>query len=351
MVFTLIALLVSLFLAYVIGMKISRPLSELAGFAKNLATRDFHPEPHPAVEKLSNRGDEVGKLAAAFSFMQKMLQDYLRRLQETTAAKERIESELRIGREIQMGLLPRKLTGTSGLKNFAIHGFLEPAREVGGDFYDYFYIDYGHLCLVIGDVCGKGVPASLFMAVCKTLVRLTTTLIRALTAEGASPDEVLRRVNSELARENEQCMFVTIFLAHVELETGKVEYSNAGHHPPFWVSADGSLRTLDRLRALPVGVKPSVPYAKGFLRLLPGDVLFMYTDGITEAENSQGSFFSEDRLKECLTACCGESLEECANRVVQKVANFRASSPQSDDITLLVFKYLRTRELPVSLTA
>jgi sigma-B regulation protein RsbU (phosphoserine phosphatase) len=348
-VFTFIALLVGLVLAYVISMKISRPLSELAGFAKDLATRDFSPEPYSAVEKLSSRGDEVGRLAAAFSFMQKRLKDYLHRLQETTAAKERIESELRIGREIQMGLLPRKLTQTSGLKNFAIHGFLEPAREVGGDFYDYFYIDDGHLCLVVGDVCGKGVPASLFMAVCKTLVRLTTTLIRALTAQGASPDEVLRKVNSELARENDQCMFVTIFLAHVELETGKVEYSNAGHNPPFLVSADRSLRPLDNLRALPAGVKTDVQYAKRFLRLLPGDMLFMYTDGITEAENSQGNLFSEDRLKECLTARCSESLEEYANRVLQKVANFRGSSPQGDDITLLVFKYLGTlRESPVS---
>jgi sigma-B regulation protein RsbU (phosphoserine phosphatase) len=340
---TSIVFLFAIACTYVLVNRVSKPLNQLTAYARHVVERDFT-NSNSIASSIDEIGrsirDEVGRLAATFAYMIRALQEYIDKLTETTAARERIESELRVAHDIQMSMLPKIVPSFRERPEFDIYATMTPAREVGGDFYDFFFIDDKHFCLAIGDVSGKGVPASLFMAVSKSLIRLTTALIRALTAQGSSPDEVLRRVNTELERENEQCMFVTIFLAIVELESGQVEYSNAGHNPPFLISADGGLRALDDLRAPPVGVKADAPYGRSPLRLLPGDVLFMYTDGITEAENPEGSFFSENRLKECLTRNEGKSLEERAHRIVQEVANFRASSPQSDDMTLLVFRYL-----------
>lgn len=338
---TTIVFLLALALSWLLVSRMAKPLNRLAAYTQQLAERDFSNSEAvaSALDLLAaSCRDEVGRLARIFASMIRALQDYIGKLTETTAARERIESELRVAHDIQMGMLPKVLAERP---EFDIYATVQPAREVGGDFYDFFFVDENHICLAVGDVSGKGVPASLFMAVSKTLVRLTTTLIRAFTAEGTPPDEVLRRVNAELVRENDQCMFVTIFLSILQLDTGEAQYANAGHNPPFLMSTDGTVRALDELRAPPVGVKANASYGKRVLRLLPGDMLFLYTDGITEAENSAGMFFSEDRLRQCLASDDRRSSRLCAQRVLDEVATFRDRCPQNDDMTLLVFQYRR----------
>src|SRR5262245_4265841 len=195
MLFTAVALMIGLGLDYIIAAKVSRPLSQLAGHAKNLPSQEFRSAVDPAVERLSSRGDEVGRLAEAFLFMQKMLQEYLDNLKKTTAAKERIESELNIAHEIQMSMVPKIFPPFPDRSEFDIFSTLVPAREVGGDLYDFFFIDEDHLCFAIGDVSGKGVPASLFMAV-------TKTLFKATAANGGAPGEILARLLAEICRYN-----------------------------------------------------------------------------------------------------------------------------------------------------
>jgi len=270
--------------------------------------------------------------------MQKTLEEYIRNLKETTSAKERMESELRIAREIQMSMLPKRLTVAAHRRNFDIHGYLEPARVVGGDFYDYFYVDETHLCLTIGDVCDKGVPASLFMAVSKTLIHSAVTITRDYAAQDALPNEILDRVNVELQRENEKCMFATVFLGLVNLENGEMQYSNAGHTFPILLNANGA-RMLDDLSAPPLGIRANQKYKCSSIGLTGGNTLFLYTDGIPEAYNPEGIQFTSDRLKGTLLANQSESVERLAGCVLRDLNDFTGNCPPGDDIALLIFRY------------
>jgi sigma-B regulation protein RsbU (phosphoserine phosphatase) len=336
LIFAVPFLLIGLLIASYLASRISRPVTALTVYARNMVSQEFQPQ--PLIEELSRRGDETGKLASAFSFMQKKLQDYIRDLKETTAAKERTDSELRIAREIQMSMLPKNLDITTHRRNFSIYGHLEPARDVGGDFYDYFYVDETHLCLVIGDVCDKGVPASLFMAVSKTLIHSTVTIIRNYVVEGVPANEILKRANTELQRENEKCMFATVFLVLVNLENGEMQYSNAGHNFPFLVQ-ETEIRRLDDLRASPLGIRANQEYPCNTISLRDNNTLFLYTDGIPEAVNAEGKQFTLDRFKKILLAHQAESVEKLADHVLRDLNEFKGNNPQSDDIALLVFRY------------
>jgi sigma-B regulation protein RsbU (phosphoserine phosphatase) len=336
-VFMLVATLVSLALAYIIAAKVTRPLSQLAGYAKSLPSRDFRPEPDSAVQALSNRGDEVGRLAEAFLFMQKMLQSYLGHLKETTAAKERIESELKIAHDIQMSMVPKTFPPFPHRKEFDIYATLVPAREVGGDFYDFFFIDDRRLCFAVGDVSGKGVPASLFMALTKTMFRATGG------RQNATAELILSRLNGEICRDNDSCMFVTVFCAVLDVRTGQLEYSNAGHNLPYLLS-DGVVTALSNPGGMALGVTDSTKFYAGHIMLKPGDRLVLYTDGVTEAMDKHDELFSEGRLETTLHGVNGLSSKEVIERVVEEVQRFSTGAPQSDDITLLVLSYLGPKE-------
>ena len=336
-VFMLVATMVSLALAYIIAAKVTRPLSQLAGYAKSLPSQDFQPEPDTAVQALSNRSDEVGRLAEAFLFMQKMLQSYLGHLKETTAAKERIESELKIAHDIQMSMVPKTFPPFPDRKDFDIYATLIPAREVGGDFYDFFFIDDHRLCFAIGDVSGKGVPASLFMALTKTMFRATGA------RQNVTAELILSRLNGEICRDNDSCMFVTVFCGILDARTGQVEYSNAGHNLPY-VLSNRVVTALPKTGGMALGVTESVDYRAGRLRLKPGDKLVLYTDGVTEAMDKEEQLFSEERLEETLQTVDGETSQAVIERVVKEVQRFSAGAPQSDDITMLVLRYIGPNE-------
>ncbi len=210
-----------------IARRITRPLSRLSAAALEIANGNLD-----LLLPKTRYLDEVGQLTNSFRTMKTSLKEYIENLTSTTAAKERIESELRIAREIQMGILPKLFPAFPERKEFEIFASIEPAKEVGGDLYDFFFVDDTHFCFLLGDVSGKGVPAAFFMAV-------TKTLLKVVSERGLDPGQVLSKVNGDLAAENESCMFVTLFLAVIDIETGDVRYANAGHNPPIFMPCGG----------------------------------------------------------------------------------------------------------------
>ncbi|MRR54732.1 MAG: HAMP domain-containing protein [Deltaproteobacteria bacterium] len=315
-----------------IARSITTPLQALAGATAAIARGDFEVE-LPAVRS----NDEVGTLTTAFQVMKSSLKEYISRLTETTAAKERIESELNIAHDIQMGLLPKTFPPFPGRHEFDLFALMEPAKEVGGDFYDFFLVDDRHLCFVIADVSGKGVPAALFMA-------MSMTLIKATARQGFPPDEILARVNNELSRDNDTCMFVTTFCGVLDTETGELVYANGGHNLPLQVKSGNRVSWLPKSGGLMVGAMEGISYRRERLLLEPGDRLFLYTDGVTEAMNVEEEIFSDQRLERCLSAVQGSGIRESVDGIMAYIRSFSGAAPQSDDITLMMIQYNATRD-------
>jgi sigma-B regulation protein RsbU (phosphoserine phosphatase) len=209
---------------------------------------------------------------------------------------------------------------------------MEPPREVGGDFYDFFLVDDSRLCFVIADVSGKRVPAALFMA-------MSMTLIKATARQGIPPDEILCRVNNELSRDNDSCMFVTTFCGILDTDTGELVYANGGHNPPLHVKCAGGAAWLPKTGGLMVGAMEGIAYGRERLLQEPGDGLFLYTGGVTEAMNSRDNAFLDERLERCLSALQGSGIREIVNRITADVRRFTEEARQSDDITMMMVRY------------
>jgi phosphoserine phosphatase RsbU/P len=333
---SLIALVfvISIVITFFLVRRISQPLKQLAGYARDLPEHDFSAsETSAAIKGLPVKyRDEVGNLAEALLFMEEALRQYIIDLRETTAAKERIESELKIASDIQMSILPRTFPAFPERPEFDIYATIRPAREVGGDFYDFFFLDDNHLLFVIGDVSGKGVPASLFMAI-------TRTLIKASASSDTLPDEILQKVNDRLAEDNEACVFVTVFCGILNIASGEVIYANGGHNPPVIIRSGESADFISMPKGMALGVVEGNPYPLAKLLLQPGDVLFTYTDGVTEAMDPQYELFSEKRLRDDLFAARHDSLEEISQGLMKQITAFADGAQQSDDITILALKY------------
>jgi len=277
-------------------------------------------------------GDEIEDLANAFNNMTRDLKVYIKRLTETTAEKERIEEELRIAHDIQMSIVPKIFPPFPERPEFDIHAILEPAKEVGGDFYDFFFVDEDRLCFVIGDVSGKGVPASLFMAV-------TITLIKKVAKDACDPAEVMRKVNEEIAKDNDTPMFVTVFCGFLDIKTGKVTYCNAGHNKPLVAVQKKEPEFLHGAGGMVIGIIREAEYRSGSLELSKGDTLYMYTDGVTEAFNSKREQFSDERLKQNVSFNSADTSEKLVVDILKKVRSFAHKMPQSDDITIMALRY------------
>ena len=233
-----------------------------------------------------------------------------------------------------MSMVPKTFPPFPNRPEFDLYATLVPAREVGGDFYDFFFIDDNHLCFVIGDVSGKGIPAALFMAVTRTLFRTTASKV-------SRPDKILSLLNLEMCRDNDTCMFVTVFCAVLDIRTGEVEYSNGGHNLPYFVS-HAETRPLKNTGGMALGFTQDVTYRSEKIMLRAGDGLFLYTDGVTEAMDEGENQFSEPRLAEFLHQANGSSATEIIHSAVDQVRRHSAGAPQSDDITALALKYLLT---------
>ena len=241
-----------------------------------------------------------------------------------------LQQELQIASQVQLSILPRRLPDD---RRLALHCHITPAREVGGDFYDYFQLDDRHWGFVMADVSGKGVPAALFMAI-------TRTLLKSSAMFELSPVACMRRLNDLLAAENEQMLFVTVFYAVLDLQTGQVRYVNAGHNPPYVLRADGALEPVPRVAGVAVAVHEGFPYREGLLALAPGDGLYLYTDGITEAFDPDGAEYGSARLEAVLRAAApGEAPAAVSQRVLDDVVAFERGAPRADDITSMVLRY------------
>src|SRR5262249_36615262 len=261
----------------------------------------------------------IGTLASSFNEMTRRLNESIEHLKETTAAKERIESELKIAHEIQMSMVPKTFPAFPERSEFDIFATLVPAKEVGGDLYDFFFLDDDHLCFAVGDVSDKGVPASLFMAV-------TKTLFRATARTGNTPGEILARLNAEICRDNESCMFVTFFCGILDVRTGQVDYSNGGHNLPYYLHHDG-VSPLQNFGGGALGLVEQSPYASGRMVLAPGEALLLYTDGVTEAMNLSNTLYSDQRLEQFLETNRGSAPRQIIGDLVSDVRHFAGEAP------------------------
>jgi serine phosphatase RsbU (regulator of sigma subunit)/CheY-like chemotaxis protein len=254
-------------------------------------------------------------------------------LQQTSAelarAKQRMELELNVGRDIQQSMLP---TTVPDHKEVTLCASMDAAREVGGDFYDYYMLTENELCFCVADVSGKGVPAALFMAMSKILIRS-----RARDERG--PAEIITRVNAELSEDNPECMFVTVFFAVLNLCTGELVYTNGGHNPPLIRRASGEVEALREIHGPVVAVMPGEDYEQSTLQMAPGDVLLVFTDGVTEAMDTDKNLYGDERLFDVLKAMPDSSAQAAVKCVNESVAAFAAGAEQADDITMLAVQY------------
>lgn len=255
----------------------------------------------------------------------------LNREKSIEAAKHRIDSELGIAREIQMSMVPASPPPSPVCPEYTIRALLKPAKEVGGDLYNFFPIDGDRLCLAIGDVAGKGVPASLYMAI-------TQKLIKAMARSGEDPASLLARLNRELCDGNETMTFVTLFLCFFNTRTGEIVFSNGGHNPPYLIQQGGVTRVaMDPAMAL--GVQDQVRYGNRLLQLRGGTTLFLYTDGVTEAMDARGNPYSDGRLEESLIRLAGLAPAALCGEILKDVELFVGRNEQSDDITMLALSF------------
>jgi sigma-B regulation protein RsbU (phosphoserine phosphatase) len=248
---------------------------------------------------------------------------------------EHIQKELRLAREIQASMLPaRRPQNGSALD---ICAAMEPAREVGGDLYDFFHVGDGELCFLVGDVSDKGLPAALFMARTMDIVRVVTRLMRSPRGSAPEPADIIACVNRELCQNNAACMFVTLFFGVLDPRTGRLLYCNAGHNAPY-VAGVGGTRALESARGVPLGVRSESAYRTVEAVLAPGETLFVFSDGITEATNGARELYGEERLERALAACRGRAAEEVVGSVMASVAAFVGEEARSDDITAMAIR-------------
>jgi sigma-B regulation protein RsbU (phosphoserine phosphatase) len=248
------------------------------------------------------------------------------------AAKARMQEELNVGRDIQRSMLPRVFPAFPDRREIELYAVLEPALEVGGDLYDFFLVDEHRLCFVIGDVSGNGVPAALFMA-------MTKTMVKTLAASDPSPASIVTHVNDALSADNDSCMFVTLYLGILNLRDGTLLTTNAGHNPPLLKRQDGQFEWLTGIDGPMVGPMAGFAFKETTIQLGPGDELFLYTDGVTEADNRRRELFSNDRLKTVLAKSHAVSVVDRLGEVMQAVRTFAGEVPQADDITMLGLRY------------
>ena len=302
----------------------TNPLVRLAESAGEVAKGNFDarlPEIH--------HHDEIRNLRDSFEDMQHSLATYVDQVTTASAQRAAIESELGVARNIQMSLVPKTFPPFPERNDLDIYASLTPARAIGGDLYDFFILD-DNLMFCIGDVSGKGVPASLVMA-------SVSTQFRSIANHHQEPDIIVTTLNSSLSIRNESMMFSTLFAGALNLKTGRLVYCNAGHNLPLLLG-DG-VRELDAQPNLPIGIDPTYKFGVQSVTLTPGTTILLFTDGLTEAENCAHELYGDQRLAETVTPLCSKGAEELVNEVINSVHAFVAGAEQSDDLTILAIKW------------
>ena len=275
-------------------------------------------------------GDEMETLADSFTKMYRDIRHYIEENAAISAEKGRIESELNVATQIQADMLPRIFPPFPDRNEFDIYATMTPAKEVGGDFYDFFFVDDDHLALVIADVSGKGVPAALFMVIAKTLIKNRAQL-------GGSPSEVLSYANEQLCDGNDAQLFVTVWLAVIELSTGKGVAANAGHEHPALKRSGEKFELVTYKHSPAVATMEGINFREHDFELHPGDMLYVYTDGVTEATDASNELYGTDRLIDALNKEDVDDPEKILQNVKSDINGFVKEAPQFDDITMLAF--------------
>ena len=276
--------------------------------------------------------DEIQETAESIATMESDIIKYIDNIQTITAEKERIGAELNVATQIQADMLPRIFPAFPGRKDIDIFAAMDPAKEVGGDFYDFFLVDDDHLCMVMADVSGKGVPAALFMVIAKTLIKNQALL-------GRDPSEILYNVNNQLCDGNEVEMFVTVWLAVVELSTGKGKAANAGHEHPCLCRKGGKYELVEYRHSPAVAVMEGMKFREHDFELRPGDKLFVYTDGVPEATSAQKELFGSERMLDALNQDPEAEPAQVLVNVRAAVDGFVKEAEQFDDLTMLCLEY------------
>lgn len=327
LVISIVGMCLLLFFCIYIVRRQTRPLSIFADASQNIAKGNFStPLPH-----VRTKASEIRKLYESFENMQHSLSQYIDELKNTTAAKERIESELRIANEIQMGMVPKIFPPFPKHKSIDLHARLQSAREVGGDLYDYFLVG-DKLYFTIGDVSGKGVPASLLMAV-------TCSIFRTVAQQLERPDAIVSALNDSIAKSNDSGMFVTLFLGVLDLATGRLSFCNAGHNAPAIICPGSSPSLLQMNPNVPLGVLAGFPYQSQEIQLSEGTTMFLYTDGVTEAENCSKEMFTEKKMLEVLASAHACTPSRTVDIMMDMLSRHASGAEQSDDITLLCIQF------------
>ena len=324
-----VGLLLMLYLFIRIITRELSPLRRLAHEAETIASGQFD-----AVLPDFKRSDEIGQLSQSFGNMQQSLVKYIEELKNTTAQKASIESDLRIASDIQMGMLPEEFPTRDDRDDVQLYASLTPAKEVGGDLFDFYFRDE-KLFFCIGDVSGKGVPASLFMAV-------TRSTFRTVSAHESMPDRIVNFMNKTIADMNKNQMFVTLFVGVLDLPTGRLRYCNAGHDAPLIVGT-----AVDELPCdpnIPVGVIPMWKYTLQETSVPPGTTILLFTDGLTEAMDAQYEQFQMDRVNEVAARALADGQQEprqLIGQMTEAVHQFVGDAEQSDDLTMMAIQYIK----------
>jgi sigma-B regulation protein RsbU (phosphoserine phosphatase) len=314
---------------FLISKLLNKPLKKLTDEVSQLGLGNLD----VSIEVSTN--DELGLLAQTFNKMTADLKASIEAYGHERAEKERINSDLRIATDIQADMLPKIFPPYADRDDLHIAAFMQAAKEVGGDFYDFFFLDEAQtkIALVIADVSGKGVPAALFMVIAKVLIKNNMDL---------PPDEVLRAVNNLLCADNNSLLFVTTYYSVLDIPTGKYTYASAGHNPVIlYRKQEKSASYVDVPKAPPLATFPNKKYISQELTLQSGDSLLLYTDGVTEAFNGNSEMYGTERLLENFSKLAEESAGAVVDSLYKSVEEFAGGHPQSDDITMLFCKYIK----------
>lgn len=307
----------------------TRPINiisdETGSFVKNNAA--FSEE----MKKIQTH-DEIQNLSENIMQMEHDIREYVENLTAVTAEKERVGAELNVATHIQKAMLPCIFPAFPDRKDFDIYAMMDPAKEVGGDFYDFFMVDKTHLAIVMADVSGKGIPAALFMVIGKTL-------IKDHTQPGEDLGTVFTKVNNMLCESNSEELFITAFEGVLDLETGHFVFVNAGHELPFIAKKNGEFHTYQVRRALVLAGMEDIQYKAGEMYLEPGDRIFQYTDGIPEATDAENQMYGMERLEKVLNENLEKKPEDLIHTIRQDINDFVGDAPQFDDITMLCLEY------------
>lgn len=332
LILILIVIVLLIVIAFLIAIKLSgkltRPIRLMTNRIENITGDDFNFE----MDEVYRTGDEIEILAGTFGKLSDQIKEHLRNILAMTAEKERVGAELALAARIQADMLPKQFPAFPDRNEFDIYACMTPAKEVGGDFYDFFFVDENRLALVIADVSGKGIPAAMFMMMAKNM-------IQTQAAAGSSPKDVMETVNKLLCGNHNQKMFVTVWFGLLDLTTGILTASNAGHEYPIIKNPGGPFEVLKDKHGFVIGGMSRMKYTEYELQMLPGSKLFVYTDGVPEATDPEENMFGLERTLKAVNACMDGTPEEILGSVEQSVAKFVKEAEQFDDLTMLCIEY------------